>query len=154
MRLWWRMVDGNGRFVNHEESRMEIWYLARSDRVFFSGIGLKVLGWVVGWYLEFREISCWFVDRGKLPTCYFLLKCQSNIVHSSLSLGDVDGRFSRAKQDELSVFRTLFDENDLMRSIKSGSSTESFLVELFTSPPWRKQSCPFGFFGCDGCSMN
>lgn len=79
---------------------------------------------------------------------------KSNIVHSSLSLGDVDGRFSLAKQDELGVFRTLFDENDLMRSSKSGSSTEFSVVELFKSPHWRKQSCPFGFFGCDGCSVN
>lgn len=37
--------DGNGLFVNHEESRMGVWYLARSDRVFFSGIGLGVFGW-------------------------------------------------------------------------------------------------------------
>lgn len=41
-----------------------------------------------------------------------------------MSLGDVDGRFQRAQQDELGVFGTLFDENDLMRSGKSRSSKE------------------------------
>lgn len=36
---------GNGLFVNHKGSRMEVWCLLRSDRVFSPGIGLRLFGW-------------------------------------------------------------------------------------------------------------